>query len=33
MLGGAKVRLGDLLIDTTLRTRLANLSRAIAESV
>lgn len=32
LLGGARVRLGDLLVDTTLRTRLNNLSRAIAES-
>jgi len=32
MLGGAKVRLGDLLVDTTLRTRLGNLARALAEA-
>lgn len=33
MLGGAKVRMGDLLVDTSLRTRLGNLSRAIAEGL
>ncbi|MBX3474137.1 MAG: ATP synthase F1 subunit delta [Planctomycetes bacterium] len=33
LLGGARVRLGDLLVDTTLRTRLNNLARSIAESV
>ncbi|MBE7492248.1 MAG: ATP synthase F1 subunit delta [Planctomycetes bacterium] len=33
LLGGARVRLGDLLVDTTLRTRLNHLARAIAESV
>jgi F-type H+-transporting ATPase subunit delta len=30
LLGGAKVRLGDLLVDTTLRTRLSKLARAVA---
>ena len=30
LLGGAKVRLGDLMVDTTLRTKLARLARHIA---
>lgn len=33
LLGGTKVRLGDLLLDTTLRTRLNNLARAITQAV
>lgn len=31
LIGGARVRLGDLLVDTTLRTRLNKLARAVAE--
>lgn len=30
LLGGAKIRLGDLMIDTTLRTKLGKLARKIA---
>ena len=29
LLGGARIRLGDLLVDTTLRTRLQHLARAV----
>lgn len=31
LIGGAKIRLGDLLVDTTLRTRLSNLARSMAQ--